>query len=183
MNKILFNVAAINICTTAEGPHKRLAIWFQGCNIKCTGCCNPHFQSIEPKNIMTFEELVSLIFQSILENNIEGITYLGGEPTLQSNLSFLSESVQEMGLGVIMFTGKEISDIHPELLKGIDLVIDGKFDQNLPDQRNLIGSSNQRIIHLTERYKQDGGWFSKMRPKKVEVNVLDGGIIFSGDVL
>jgi Pyruvate-formate lyase-activating enzyme len=182
MNELLFNIAAINICTDSEGPGKRFAIWFQGCDIGCSGCCNPSFQTIEKKHIMTHTQLVSVISKSIMENGIEGVTYLGGEPTLQKNLSFLSEAIQNLGLGVIMFTGKKISDISPEFLKGIDMVIDGKFDLSLPDERNLIGSSNQNLFLLTNRYRSDIEWFFEKRPKKVEVNVFDENVVFSGDV-
>lgn len=182
MTDIIYNIAAINMCTMSEGPHKRLAIWFQGCNFKCFGCCNPQFQSIEPKHIVTKDKLLDIIYKSKTDNNIEGITYLGGEPTLQKGLSQLSESVKRMGLGVILFTGETISNLNPEFLKGVDLVIDGQFKQDLSDERNLIGSSNQNIIFLTDRYKSDVEWFFKPRPKQIEVNIIDNGAIFSGDI-
>ena len=36
-------VAQIVPCTEAEGPGKRFALWFQGCPLRCPGCCNPEF--------------------------------------------------------------------------------------------------------------------------------------------
>lgn len=52
---IKFNVASINTCTEAEGPYKRLCIWFQGCDIHCKGCCNPDYQPFEARHIMSLQ--------------------------------------------------------------------------------------------------------------------------------
>ena len=60
LKMIKFNVASINTCTETEGPYKRLAIWFQGCNIHCKGCCNPDYQPLAAKNILSLEELVAI---------------------------------------------------------------------------------------------------------------------------
>ena len=83
---IKFNVALINTCTEAEGPFKRMAIWFQGCNIKCKECCNPELQEMKPAHIMTLEAILDIAKKSKIDNGIEGVTFLGGEPTLQSHL-------------------------------------------------------------------------------------------------
>ena len=40
-------VADIVAETVVEGPGKRLAIWVQGCEIRCPGCCNPRFFSLK----------------------------------------------------------------------------------------------------------------------------------------
>ena len=58
---INFNIAAINQCTEAEGPNKRLAIWFQGCNIQCAECCNPKLFSLNKANIVSLDELIDII--------------------------------------------------------------------------------------------------------------------------
>src|SRR4029079_1756775 len=36
-----FQVAQIVPVTEAEGPGRRFALWFQGCPLRCPGCCNP----------------------------------------------------------------------------------------------------------------------------------------------
>src|SRR5947209_6849014 len=40
-------VAQIVPCTEAEGPGKRFALWFQGCPLRCAGCCNPEMLPFE----------------------------------------------------------------------------------------------------------------------------------------
>ena len=101
---IKFNVASINQCTEVEGPYKRLCIWFQGCNILCKGCCNPEYQPLVPKHILSLSELVEIIAEAKDSFGIEGVTYSGGEPTLQEGLSELTEKNHKLGLGVISFT-------------------------------------------------------------------------------
>ena len=39
--------AQIVPCTEAEGPGARFALWFQGCPLRCPGCCNPEMLPFE----------------------------------------------------------------------------------------------------------------------------------------
>ncbi|MBY0459994.1 MAG: radical SAM protein, partial [Gemmataceae bacterium] len=41
--ELTMSIAQVVPCTEAEGPGKRFAIWFQGCPLRCPGCCNPEF--------------------------------------------------------------------------------------------------------------------------------------------
>ena len=179
---IKFNIASINRCTETEGPYKRLAIWFQGCNIGCRGCCNPDYRPIVPKHILALDELIEIISQAQKELGIEGVTYLGGEPTLQQGLPLLTSDIKKIGLGVIAFTGRKYEDVIG-ILSGCDLVLDGAYKQYKPDkERRLLGSVNQRILHLTERYKNVDDWFKSTGIKAVEVHV-GNMILANGDVI
>lgn len=179
---IKFNIASINRCTETEGPYKRLTIWFQGCNIGCRGCCNPDYQPIVPKHILALDELIEIISQAQKEFGIEGVTYLGGEPTLQQNLPSLTQKIKELGLGIISFTGRKYEDA-VDILSGCDLVLDGAYEQDKPDkERRLLGSVNQRILFLTDRYKNAGDWFKSTGTKAVEVHV-GNTILANGDVI
>ncbi|MCR4661566.1 MAG: radical SAM protein [Clostridia bacterium] len=176
---IKFNVASINTCTETEGPHKRLAIWFQGCNIYCKGCCNPSYQPLVPKNILTIDELIKIIKDAKEKYEIEGVTYSGGEPTLQQNLSELTDRIHNLGLGIISFTGRKYEEVK-NILGNCDMVIDGNYDASYPEtKRKLLGSTNQRIISITTRYDNVLGWFNSI-DKTIEVN-LNENIIFNGD--
>ena len=46
------NLASIRLCTESEGPGKRTAVWVQGCQRRCPGCCNPHMQEIRKNKII-----------------------------------------------------------------------------------------------------------------------------------
>ena len=41
LNDVILSVAQIVPHTEAEGPGVRFALWFQGCPLRCPGCCNP----------------------------------------------------------------------------------------------------------------------------------------------
>ena len=179
---IKFNIASINRCTETEGPYKRLTIWFQGCNIGCRGCCNPDYQPIVPKHILALDELIEIVSQSQEEFGIEGVTYLGGEPTLQQWLPQLTQKIKELGLGIISFTGRKYEDV-ADILRGCDLVLDGAYKQDNPEtERRLLGSANQRILLLTDRYKDAVDWFKSTGVKAVEVHV-GNTILANGDVI
>ena len=178
-----FNVARINLCTEAEGPHKRLAIWFQGCTIGCPSCCNPELQEMKTAHIMSLEEIIAVALKSKEDNSIEGVTYLGGEPTLQKNLTELSNRFQKAGLGVILFTGYKIKQLKVALISSVDLIIDGQFiDKKLDQNRNLVGSTNQTFNHVSSRYVNDMDWFMNKRDLQVDVNV-SGELMVTGDVV
>lgn len=182
LNKKL-NIAHINLCTEAEGPYKRMAIWFQGCNIRCRGCCNPELQEIRVAHIMTVRDVVDVALETKRNNGIEGVTFLGGEPTMQEGLLSLANALSANGLGTILFTGIKFNNLSDDLKKSVDLIIDGKYeDQMIDNERNLIGSKNQQMIFVTERYKDNQNWFSSIREKMVEINVGDTFFV-NGDVI
>lgn len=52
------NLAAIRFDTISEGPGHRIALWVQGCDRKCKGCCNPEMQEFKAAHII---EVLSLI--------------------------------------------------------------------------------------------------------------------------
>lgn len=182
LNKKL-NIAHINVCTEAEGPYKRMAIWFQGCNILCEGCCNPELQGIRVAHIMTVQDILDIALESREFNGIEGVTFLGGEPTLQEGLPNLAYVLSQEGLGTILFTGKKYETLSDEIKSSMDLIVDGKYDKDMIDEeRNLVGSKNQKIIYVTDRYKKNHNWFITKREKRVEIN-LNEGLFINGDVI
>ena len=178
---IKFNVALINTCTEVEGPFKRLCIWFQGCNRNCKGCCNKTLESLKPDNIISLEDLLKIIRKSKIENKIEGITLSGGEPLLQTGLVKLLEEVKNLELGIILFTGYQLNEIEDNLKSQCDIIIDGYFDeQKIDNDRALVGSLNQNINYISDRYTNEKDWFYKKKNLIEEINV-GNDIIFNGD--
>lgn len=177
------NIAHINVCTEAEGPYKRIAIWFQGCNILCRGCCNPELQEIKVAHILTVRETLDIVLKSKKENKIEGVTFLGGEPTMQEGLGHLANALALNGLGTILFTGMTYDSLEKSVRNAMDLIVDGRFEMNQIDEaRNLVGSKNQDIIYVTDRYRDMSDWFLNTREKRIEINLSDA-LFVNGDII
>lgn len=177
---IKFNIASINSCSEVEGPNKRLTIWFQGCNIHCPGCCNPDYQALVLKNILSLEQLIDIIKEAKEKYHIEGVTYSGGEPTLQQNLPLLTKAIHELDLSVLSFTGRNYEEVK-DILAGCDVVLDGAFIQEQKEtKRKILGSTNQRILCLNEKYQDYEKWFLNGNVKSMEINVSDY-IVVNGD--
>lgn len=176
-------VAAFLKVTEAEGPGRRAALWVQGCSIRCPGCCNPHLFSAEGGQ----EREVSAVVAEIAEvrSEIEGVTFLGGEPFEQAApLSDLAREVRRLGLSVMTFTGYTLEELRARtdpavdaLLASTDLLVDGRYEAALPERaRRWAGSTNQRFHFLTARYAPGVERISAEVPERtVEARISPGG--------
>lgn len=151
--KIYMKVSNVNVL----GPGNRYGLWLQGCNKHCRGCIAPN--SWDMHNGIEYS--VDYLANEILSENVEGITISGGEPFLQSKelCELLLKLKKEKDIGVIVYTGFSINELKKstdfyilKILKIIDVLIDGEYIEELDDDRAFRGSSNQRIIHLSDRY-------------------------------
>lgn len=145
--------------TKVLGPNTRAAIWLQGCERRCEGCMSPASRPLEGGKLVP----VSAIIEELSKlNDIEGVTISGGEPFLQPVplLLLLRRIKDELGLGVIIYTGYTLSELQSlqntsinEILTGyVDILIDGEYVDELNDGMALKGSSNQNVHFLTARY-------------------------------
>lgn len=175
-----FNVAYIKLCTKTEGPFNRCCIWFQGCNLNCKGCCNNDLQALVPKHIVDFDRLVEIVKEAKIKFGIEGVTLSGGEPSLQKGLLEFNNEIHDLGLGIIMFSGHKKEDLNPELVRSVDLLIDGPFiESELDEKRVLLGSKNKNLNFITNRYKNEINYFNN--PVSIEEITVDDYIFINGD--
>ena len=170
--------------TQVEGPNKRFCIWVQGCKRQCEGCWATNTWPKNSGELFSVEELFNKI-QAV--KDIEGVTFLGGEPFEQAEaLSHLAEKIKDAKLSLVTFTGYVLEDLLAlkddninRLLSFTDLLIDGRFEQDKFDlNRPWVGSTNQRYIFLTDRYSTEDVIGVK---NKIEVRIKkDGGIFVNG---
>ena len=181
----MINVAKILQCTETEGPGKRLCIWVQGCHLNCTGCCNQNLQPFIKKELINVKDICDLIIHSKDKYNIEGVTFLGGEPFLQAKgLSKIAKFCQKNDLSIICFTGFTYNEMLnlpflDLLIPHIDVLIDGPYIQSLAcTKRNWIGSSNQRFIYLSNHYDNS---IETIAVPKIEIHLSKEVITLNGD--
>lgn len=174
----MVNVFKLLKNTQVEGPGKRFCIWVQGCKKHCPDCW--------AKDTWEFgvgtEYSVDDLFNQIKEvQDIEGVTFLGGEPFEQAEeLAKLSIKIKALGLSVLCFTGYTIEELRAKnddavnlFLSNIDLLIDGGFEQDKYDlSRPWVGSSNQRYIFLTDFYSQE---ILSQYKNKIEARIDEDG--------
>jgi anaerobic ribonucleoside-triphosphate reductase activating protein len=181
---LILRVAQIVPCTEAEGPGKRFALWFQGCPLRCPGCCNPEMLPFDGGTPMALEDVVAQMRDT---PGLEGITLLGGEPLAHAaGGAALARAAHEMNLNVMMFTGYLLENARQmpdpavqELLAETDILVDGPYLRELPETtRRWIGSSNQRIHFLSDRCDPaDPRWQQK---NTLEIRLRDGELSVNG---
>jgi anaerobic ribonucleoside-triphosphate reductase activating protein len=154
----MINYASIEILENAHlyGPGLRLVIWLQGCSIHCQNCCNQHLWSNTLNKQIAPTELAELI---ISNDQIEGITYLGGEPTDQLEDILLTSKLLKLHFKtIVLFTGKTKSSLtlkkEKELIKYTDILKSGPYITRLHNEYlQLRGSTNQKITITSDIYK------------------------------
>ncbi|MFK2825996.1 4Fe-4S single cluster domain-containing protein [Bacillus sp. B190/17] len=169
--------------TTVEGPGKRFCLWVQGCSIRCEGCGVPWTWSKKKGKSISVEDLFMEIKKSKQKNNIEGVTFLGGEPFDQAEaLGKLASMVRELGLTVMTFSGDLYENLKKRkecqnLLEAADLLIDGPFMKDKLDlSRPWVGSSNQRYHFLTPAYKHLEDQLMTIG-NKIEIRITKDGLV------
>ena len=141
-----------------NGPGLRFVLWFQGCSLQCSGCCNLEFQSQASKQLFTVQDLYEMIVRT---PDIEGITYSGGEPFEQAEGVYrLSQLVRQAGLTIMAYSGYTYEELCRRddpaingLLSQLDILIDGPFDAAQAAPLLWRGSRNQRVHFLTDCYQ------------------------------
>jgi anaerobic ribonucleoside-triphosphate reductase activating protein len=183
----LVNIAHWVDCTEAEGPGKRFAIWFQGCPMRCPGCCNPEMLPFDGGQQISIGDLTDSISRAQTKHSIEGLTLLGGEPLAHAGTgAAIAEHAQSRGLSVMIFSGYTIEEARSlpdsavaELLSRTDILVDGRYERDLPDtKRRWIGSTNQRIHFLTDRYCADDPCWRKKNT--IEIRLTGSEVSVNG---
>lgn len=139
-----------------NGFGTRSSIWFAGCDHMCVGCFSKHTWSYDKGQSV---DLKAMISRDMSDDMIErdGISLLGGDPLFHKNrdgvldlLKWFKETYPSKS--VWLWTGYTLEQISNDetmcdIMKYVDVLIDGKFVEELKDVKLLYrGSSNQRII-------------------------------------
>lgn len=177
------NLADFVACTESEGPGRRAALWVQGCQKRCVGCCNPGLLAIEERHIVSADQVLQWIEQAHRQFGLEGVTLLGGEPMLQARgLAAVALGCQAVGLSVMVFSGYALAELDrlrlpgvADLLASTDVLVDGPYLPDMPEGlRNWVGSRNQRFHYLSRQYAAEIETDPRWRPS-VEVRLRADG--------
>lgn len=142
----------------ANGPGVRVSLFVSGCRRACKGCFNKEAWDFNYGQEFTWETLREL--ERMLDNpNIEGLSILGGDPFEPENrewveviCAYIKHNMPEKTIWVWTgydFLNDELIDL--PVMKYIDVLVDGRFEESLKDLRlKYRGSSNQRVIDISK---------------------------------
>ena len=136
-----------------DGPGIRTTIFSQGCPHHCPGCHNPETWAFGCGTRIPVDAVVEIVESNPL---CRGVTFSGGEPFAQAEgFARLARVLKEKGYEIASYSGytfEELlrgSEAQKELLRSIDILIDGRF---ILAQKSLEiafrGSRNQRILDI-----------------------------------
>ncbi len=165
------NYATIKYCDIANGLGVRTSLFVSGCTHFCKGCFNSEawdFNYGKPFTSQVEEEIIS----SLKPDFIDGLSLLGGEPfepkNQQALLPFLQRVKKEFpSKDIWCYTGylfdeellgesRAKTEYTYEMLKCIDVLVDGKFVEELKDiSLEFRGSANQRIIDVKKSLEEN----------------------------
>ena len=178
------NYALIRENDIANGPGVRTSLFVSGCRHRCKGCFNPETWNFNYGKPFTQKE-IDFIIEVTNPSYVDGLTLLGGEPFEPENQGALIELLKQFkqqlpNKTVWCYTGfsfkdellmkaKNDEEHIKELLSLIDVLVDGKFIEELKNSALLFrGSSNQNIIDVPKSISKNemiiltGKWERKM---------------------
>lgn len=145
----------------ANGPGCRVSLFVQGCSFNCPGCFNTVAKDFDGGVEFT-EQTMELLLELTKPDHISGLSILGGEPLHPRNRTDVLDLVKKFkevypNKTVWLWTGYFWEEVASDLVdSGIDVVIDGRFVEELKDLRlKYRGSSNQRIIDVQASLKNN----------------------------
>lgn len=145
----------------SNGPGVRVSIFMQGCTFNCKNCFNK-----ETHDFAGGKEFDDTTVERVLElcdnENIEGLSILGGEPMHPNNIegtTKLAKAFKEKfpNKNVWAWSGfsfdKDLKD--KEVVKYLDVLVDGQYNDDLRNPKlKWKGSENQRVINVPESLKE-----------------------------
>lgn len=157
----------------SNGEGVGVALFVQGCNLRCHNCFNPETWDFNGGKEWT-EEVKNKFLELANRPYIKRISILGGEPLAEENLDDILDLVNRIRLSsphksIWLYTGyiwEQLFNGHicvsnecsgtkrRDIVKQCDVLIDGRY---IDAQRDITlsyrGSSNQRIICIRESLK------------------------------
>lgn len=142
-----------------DGAGIRTVIWTQGCGHHCFKCHNQSTWDFKGGYEVDVLEINKKLDNLSIQT---GITLSGGDPMYQAKAcQKIAKHAKEIGLNVWCYTGFTFEQVIKNkdmfnLLKYVDVLVDGKFDINeFSLNLDFRGSKNQRIIDVRKSLEEN----------------------------
>lgn len=142
--------------TIVDGEGIRYSIYLAGCRHHCKGCHNKASWNPQAGSLLTQQKVDEIINEINANPLLDGITFSGGDPFYNPEefLPLIKTIKERTNMNIWCYTGytyEQLMDMKVcrEILKLVDVLVDGKFIEDLySPYLEFRGSSNQRIIKL-----------------------------------
>ena len=144
---------------TYDGPGLRLVVFLQGCPFRCLYCANPDTITFDGGTPTETDEILRMaVNQKPFFGKRGGITFSGGEPTMQAKeLLPLYAALKGEGIHICLDTnGGTWNEDVEELLRQTDLVLLDCKQFNNTRHEELTGRSNNQTLK-TAQWLEDNG--------------------------
>ena len=151
-------LAKIEEESVVDGEGVRCSVYVSGCPFACAGCYNVAAQKFKYGTPFT-DETLTQILDACAPDYIAGLSLLGGEPFC--NIDIIQPLIEAFRArfghtktiwvwsGFMFENLKHNTKARKELLKQIDVLVDGPFVQQLYQPGLAFkGSLNQRVINV-----------------------------------
>lgn len=147
-----------------NGPGTRCTLFVAGCVHQCKGCYNQSTQRLDSGHPFT-EEMVEQIIRDLSCTRIKrrGLSLSGGDPLHPANVPVILELVTRVkescpDKDIWCWTGyrlDELDEAQQALLPYLDVLIDGRFEQELADPSLLWRGSGNQVVHRLSHTAQE----------------------------
>lgn len=155
----MINVHSYESMGTFDGPGLRLVVFLQGCPFRCLYCANPDTIEVKGGKPTSLQEVKEMaVSQKPFFGKKGGITFSGGEPTLQAeNLLPLFDELKKEDIHICLDSNGGIwNEKIEQLLKLTDLVLLDIKQYNPQRHRDLTGRSNEQTLRTAEWLETHG---------------------------
>ena len=137
-----------------QGDGINVSLWMQGCEHKCEGCYSPHTWDFNSGHIFT-ANTIDFIIDLLSKDGIhKNLSILGGETLSPNKIGPLTELEKKKkkelpDTKIFLWTGYTWDCVKQlNLVKHLDVIVDGRYEKDQHNPSRYKGSSNQRVIDV-----------------------------------
>ncbi|MFC3394164.1 anaerobic ribonucleoside-triphosphate reductase-activating protein [Brenneria rubrifaciens] len=139
-----------------NGPGTRCTLFVAGCVHQCAGCYNKstwRLNSGQPFTQAVEDRIIADLQDTVIPR--QGISLSGGDPLHPQNVPEILQLVQRIraechGKDIWVWTGYVLAELTAEQQQVVDLInvlVDGKFVQDLKNPSLIWRGSSNQVIH------------------------------------